>query len=60
MDFYKESSDLTDLEISVSVNGTRKTLTTDYTLVDGTKNKYVKYLKEYIYAMPVLLNIGLF
>jgi hypothetical protein len=43
IDFYKDSADLSDLEVSVSVNGTRKTQTTDYTLVDGTKNKYVKF-----------------
>ena len=41
---------LTDLEVSVIVNGTRKNLTTDYTLVDGTANKYVKFVKE--------LNVG--
>ena len=46
VDFYKDSADLSDLEVSVSVNGTRKTLTTDYTLVNGTKNKYVKFNKE--------------
>jgi hypothetical protein len=46
IDFYKESSELTDIEVSVSVNGTRKTLTTDYTLVNGTKNKYVKFNKD--------------
>ena len=43
VDFYKNSADLTDLELSVSVNGSRKTLTTDYTLETGTKNKYVKF-----------------
>ena len=43
IDFYKDSADLTDLEVSVSVNGSRKTLTTDYTLETGTKNKYVKF-----------------
>jgi hypothetical protein len=43
IDFYKNSADLTDLELSVSVNGSRKTLTTDYTLETGTKNKYLKF-----------------
>ncbi len=43
IDFYKDSAELTDLEVSVSVNGSRKTLTTDYTLETGTKNKYVKF-----------------
>jgi len=46
IDFYKESADLADLEVSVSVNGTRKTLTTDYTIETGTKNKYVKFNDE--------------
>ena len=46
IDFYKDSVDLTDLEISVSVNGIRKTITTDYTLVDGSTNKYVKFVEE--------------
>jgi len=45
IDFYKNSAGLTDLEVSVSVNGSRKTLATDYTLVDGTTNKYVKFVK---------------
>ena len=43
IDFFTNSASLTDLEVSVVVNGTRKTLTTDYTLVDGTTNKYVKF-----------------
>ena len=46
VDFYTNSASLTDLEISVNVNGIRKNLTTDYTLVDGTVNKYVKFVKE--------------
>ena len=46
IDFYKDSADLTDLEISVSVNGTRKTLITDYTIETGTKNKYIKFNKD--------------
>jgi len=45
IDFYKNSAELTDLEVSVSVNGSRKTLGTDYTLETGTKNKYVKFNK---------------
>jgi len=45
IDFYKDSADLTDMEVSVSVNGSRKTLTTDYTLETGTKNKYIKFNK---------------
>ena len=32
--------------LSVSVNGARKTLSTDYTLVDGTTNRYVKFVNE--------------
>ncbi len=46
IDFFKDSSSLTDLEISVTVNGIRKILTTDYTLADGTTNKYVKFNEE--------------
>ena len=46
IDFYKNSASLTDLEISVAVNGVRKTITTDYTLVDGTTNRYVKFNKK--------------
>ena len=46
IDFYKDSADLTDLEVSVVVNGQRKTLTTDYTLVNGTKNRYIKFNKK--------------
>ena len=46
IDFFKNSASLTDLEISVNVNGVRKTLTTDYTLVDGATNRYVKFNKD--------------
>ena len=46
IDFYKNSADLTDLEVSVSVNGTRKTLGTDFTLETGTKNKFVKFSEK--------------
>ena len=45
IDFYKNSADLTDLEVSVSVNGERKSLATDYTLETGTKNIYIKFNK---------------
>ena len=46
IDVYKNSASLTDLEVSVSVNGKRKTLTTDYLLVNGATNKYVKFVKD--------------
>jgi hypothetical protein len=46
IDFYDDSANLTDLEVSVVVNGTRKTLGTDYTLENGTKNKFVKFKKD--------------
>ena len=46
IDFYNNSSELTDLELAISVNGIRKTITTDYTLVNGTTNKYVKFVKD--------------
>ena len=43
IDVYKNSALLSDIEVSVNINGVRKTLTTDYTLVDGTTNKYIKF-----------------
>ena len=46
IDFFKNSASLSLLEVSVEVNGTRKTLATDYTLVDGTLNRYVKFNKD--------------
>ena len=46
IDFYANSASLTDLELSVSVNGIRQSLTTDYTLENGTSNKYIKFVKE--------------
>ena len=46
IDFYKNSATLTDIEISVSVNSVRKTLSTDYTIVDGTVNKYVSFNED--------------
>ena len=46
IDVFKNSAGLTDLDVSVSVNGVRKTITTDYTLEDGTTNKYVKFVKS--------------
>ena len=46
IDFFENSASLTDLEISVSVNGSRKTITTDYTLVDGATNRYVKFNED--------------
>jgi len=46
IDSYKNSAALTDLEVSVSVNGERKTLATDYTLVNGTTNRYVKFIND--------------
>ncbi len=45
VDFYKDSANLTNIELSVSVNGSRKALTTDYVLETGTKNKYIKFNK---------------
>ena len=43
IDMFENSASLSDLTVSVNVNGARKTLTTDYTLVDGSTNKYVKF-----------------
>jgi len=46
IDVYKNSASLTDLEVSVDVNHVRKDLTTDYTLEDGTTNKYVSFVNN--------------
>ena len=46
IDVFEKSKDLSDLSISVDVNHVRKDLNLDYTLVDGTTNKYVKFTKE--------------
>jgi hypothetical protein len=43
IDFYKNSNSLTDLTITVSVNNIVKNLTTDYTLINGTSNRYIKF-----------------
>jgi hypothetical protein len=57
VDCYDKSALLTDLEISVSVNGEKKSLTTDYTLVNGTKNRYVKFVKELIVDDQIRLSV---
>jgi len=44
IDFYKNSASLSDLTVSVSVNGVIKAETTDYTLENGTTNKYIKFV----------------
>ena len=46
IDVYKNSASLTDLEVSVDVNHVRQDLTTDYTLQNGTTNKYVSFVDE--------------
>ena len=46
IDFYKGSASLTDIEVSVKVNGIFKTLDTDYTLVNGTSTKFVKFTED--------------
>ena len=46
IDVYKDSAALTDLEVSVKVNGSTKKIDTDYTLVDGTSNRYVKFKED--------------
>jgi hypothetical protein len=46
IDVYKNSASLTDLEVEVIVNGIHKQLTKDYTLVNGTTNKFVKFVKD--------------
>ena len=46
VDVYKNSASLTDLEVAVKVNGVIKKINTDFTLVNGTSNKFVKFAKE--------------
>ena len=46
IDVYKNSASLTDIEVAVSVNSVRKNITTDFTLVNGTTNKYVRFNNE--------------
>jgi hypothetical protein len=46
IDVYKNSASLSDIEIDVKVNGVSKKITTDYTLANGTTNKYVKFDKD--------------
>src|SRR6056300_1042976 len=46
IDVYQNSAALTDLEVSVSVNGDRMTQGTDYTLADGTTNRYVRFVED--------------
>ena len=70
VDVYKTSAKLTDLEICVDVNNVNKDLKTDYTLVNGTINKYIKFNKELkendivkltLYSSsPKLVNKGLY
>jgi len=43
IDFYKNSNSLVDLEVTVSVNNNVKKITSDFTLVNGTTNKYIKF-----------------
>ena len=46
IDVYENSAALTDLEVSVSVNGNRMTQGTDYNLVNGTTNRYVRFVED--------------
>ena len=46
VDVYKDSASLTDLEVAVKVNGVIKKINTDFTLVNGTSNKFVKFANE--------------
>ena len=46
IDFYANSATLTDLEVSVNVNGSRMTLDKDYTLVNGSTNRYIRFTEE--------------
>ncbi len=46
IDVFANSAQLQDLEVQVDVNYKVKNITTDYTLVNGTTNKYVKFTKN--------------
>jgi hypothetical protein len=46
VDVYTNSAALTDLEVSVDVNHINQNLDIDYTLVDGTTNRYIKFTKD--------------
>lgn len=46
IDVFANSAQLQDLEVQVNVNYKVKNITTDYTLVNGTTNKYVKFTKN--------------
>ena len=46
IDFYANSIDISDLDISVKVNGVNKSIDTDFTIVDGTVNKFVRFVDE--------------
>ena len=56
IDVYKNSVNLTDLEVSVDVNHVRKDLTTDYTLEDGSTNKYVSFNADLVVGDLVKLQ----
>ena len=43
VDVFANSAQLPDLEVQVDVNHKVQNITTDYTLVNGTTNKYVKF-----------------
>ena len=46
IDVFANSVGLEDLEVQVDVNHKSQNLNIDYTLVDGTTNKYVKFLYD--------------
>ena len=46
IDIFANSKNISDLEISVDVNHIRQDLNTDYTLVDGTNTKFVRFTKD--------------
>ena len=46
VDVYANSASLSDLEITVDVNHEVQNLDVDYTLVDGTVNRYVKFTRD--------------
>ena len=46
IDVFADSKDLSDLSVTVDVNNITQNLGTDYTLVDGLTNKYVRFVKN--------------
>jgi hypothetical protein len=46
VDFFKNSKDLTDLEVAVEVNSVIKSVNIDYTIVNGVTHAFIKFNKD--------------